>query len=250
MPGTMFQELVSPRAHSSTGKWYTLPLSFVIHTGALAILVVAPLIATDALPAPRLMLEYMMVEPPPLPSPSLPPPRRAEKPASETMNPSVAPVEAPTGIGIEPGIEMTAEPVDTRGLSGVLDGLAQNQITAEPLPVVTPVEPVIPGGHIKPPTRIKDVLPIYPEIARSARVEGVVIIQAIIGVDGRVQSAKVLRSKPLLDQAALEAVRAWEYTPTLLNGRPVPVMMTVTVQFKLTDRFSFLSVFRVEGGNA
>jgi TonB family protein len=56
---------------------------------------------------------------------------------------------------------------------------------------------------------------------------------AIIGTDGKVEDAKVLRSTPLLDEAALEAVRAWEYTPTLLNGRPTPVIMTVTVQFRL-----------------
>ncbi len=55
------------------------------------------------------------------------------------------------------------------------------------------------------------------------------ILEALIGVDGRVADAKVLRSVPLLDQAALDAVRQWEYTPTLLNGAPVPVVMTVTV---------------------
>ena len=75
--------------------------------------------------------------------------------------------------------------------------------------------------------------PIYPAIAQSARVAGVVIIEATIGPNGRVQEAKVLRSIPLLDAAALEAVRQWEFTPTLLNGVPVPVIMTVTVNFTL-----------------
>ena len=89
------------------------------------------------------------------------------------------------------------------------------------------------GGNIKQPTRIKDVKPIYPAIAQSARVQGVVIIEAIIGTNGKVQDAKVLRSIPLLDQAALDAVRQWEYSPTLLNGVPVPVIMTVTVNFTL-----------------
>ena len=63
--------------------------------------------------------------------------------------------------------------------------------------------------------------------------QGVVIIEAIIGADGRVQEAKVLRSIPLLDAAALDAVKQWEYTPTLLNNQPVPVIMTVTVNFTL-----------------
>ena len=83
------------------------------------------------------------------------------------------------------------------------------------------------------PTKTKDVKPVYPPIAQSARVQGVVIIEATIGPDGRVKDAKVLRSIPLLDQAALDAVKQWQFTPTLLNGVPVPVIMTVTVNFTL-----------------
>ena len=75
--------------------------------------------------------------------------------------------------------------------------------------------------------------PVYPSIAQSARVQGVVIVEATIGPDGRVSDARVLRSIPLLDQAALDAVRQWVFTPTLLNGVPVPVIMTVTVNFTL-----------------
>jgi len=89
------------------------------------------------------------------------------------------------------------------------------------------------GGNIKPPQQIKRVNPTYPAIAQSARVQGVVIIEATIGQSGKVTDARVLRSIPLLDQAALDAVRQWEYSPTLLNGVPVAVIMTVTVQFTL-----------------
>jgi protein TonB len=74
---------------------------------------------------------------------------------------------------------------------------------------------------------------VYPRIAQAARVQGVVIIEATIGPTGSVQDARILRSIPLLDAAALEAVRQWEYTPTLLNGMPVPVLMTITVNFTL-----------------
>jgi len=87
------------------------------------------------------------------------------------------------------------------------------------------------GGKIKPPTKIKDVKPVYPAMAQSARIGGVVIIEATIGPDGKVIDTKILRSVPLLDQAALDAVRQWEYTPTLLNGVPAPVVVTVTVNF-------------------
>jgi TonB family protein len=94
-------------------------------------------------------------------------------------------------------------------------------------------QPVRVGGAVKAPTQISKVQPVYPPIALSSRVSGVVILEALIGVDGRVSDAKVLRSIPLLDQAALDAVRQWAYTPTLLNGMPVPIVMTVTVTFML-----------------
>jgi TonB family protein len=93
--------------------------------------------------------------------------------------------------------------------------------------------PVRVGGNIAPPTRTKYVPPDYPPVALSARVQGVVIVEVVIGPDGTVQDVKILRSIPLLDQAALDAVRQWEFTPTLLNGTPVPVIMTATVNFIL-----------------
>ena len=103
-----------------------------------------------------------------------------------------------------------------------------------PLPPPARIDtPIRPGGDIKPPEKIRDVAPIYPPIAQAARSHGTVIIEAVIGVDGRVQDTRVLRSAPLLDEAALAAVRQWLYTPTRLNGQPVSVVMTVTVRFQL-----------------
>ena len=93
------------------------------------------------------------------------------------------------------------------------------------------IAPVRVGGQIRPPTKIKDVKPVYPAIAQSARVGGTVTIEATIGTDGKVTDARVVRSIPLLDQAALDAVRQWEYLPTLLNGVPVPVLATITINF-------------------
>jgi TonB family protein len=87
------------------------------------------------------------------------------------------------------------------------------------------------GGEIKPPKKIKDVKPIYPPIAREAGVAGVVIIEVRIGTDGRVEDGRVLKSIPLLDEAALDAVKQWQFEPTLMNGAPVPLMMTVTINF-------------------
>jgi TonB family protein len=81
--------------------------------------------------------------------------------------------------------------------------------------------------------RTKYVMPEYPTIARANGIQGVVIIEAVIGAEGKVERAQVLRSHPMLEHAALTAVKQWEYTPTLLNDRPTPVIMTVTVQFTL-----------------
>ena len=83
------------------------------------------------------------------------------------------------------------------------------------------------------PTKVHDVAPIYPTIARTAGVEGMVIIEAVIAVDGTVRDARVLRSVTLLDHAALDAVKQWRYAPTRLNGVAVPVIVTVTVHFRL-----------------
>ncbi len=89
------------------------------------------------------------------------------------------------------------------------------------------------GEGIKPPTKIRDVKPVYPPVAAEARVQGVVIVEVRIDEQGRVSDARILRSIPLLDEAALDAVRQWEFTPTLMNGKPVPVIMTATVNFML-----------------
>ncbi len=91
--------------------------------------------------------------------------------------------------------------------------------------------PVRVGGNIPQPKKIRHAAGVLPDDARQAGIQGVVILEIIIGPTGKVQDAKILRSIPLLDQAALEAVRQWEYEPTLLNGTAVPVIMTVTVPF-------------------
>jgi TonB family protein len=98
-------------------------------------------------------------------------------------------------------------------------------------PVMT--APVRVGGNIRPPTKIRDVRPVYPAEALGARVAGIVILEITIDAGGSVTDARVLRGVPMLNDAALDAVKQWQYTPTLLNGTPVPVIMTVTVNFSL-----------------
>ncbi len=90
------------------------------------------------------------------------------------------------------------------------------------------------GAGIREPRKTRHVNPVYPRDAVIARVQGVVILECTISPQGKVVAVKTLRGVPMLDQAAIQAVSQWEYTPTLLNGVPVPVIMTVTVNFKLS----------------
>jgi periplasmic protein TonB len=93
--------------------------------------------------------------------------------------------------------------------------------------------PVKVGGRIQAPAKRRHVNPVYPELARIARVQGAVVLECTIDTTGRVVNARVIRSVPLLDRAALEAVQQWEYEPTRLNGTPVAVILEVTVRFTL-----------------
>ena len=92
--------------------------------------------------------------------------------------------------------------------------------------------PVRVGGAIRNPTKTKNVMPVYPTLARSARVGGTVHVEATIGSNGKVADARVVKSVPLLDQAALDAVNQWEYAPTRVRGVAVPVVITVAVNFQ------------------
>ena len=118
------------------------------------------------------------------------------------------------------------------------DGQAAPLTAPPPPPPPPPADfngqaPVRVGGNIRPPRKLRDVKPFYPEEAKADGVQGVVIIEATIDPTGNVASARVLKSVPALDQAALEAVQQWQYEPTMVNGVAVPVIMTVTVNFTL-----------------
>jgi protein TonB len=93
--------------------------------------------------------------------------------------------------------------------------------------------PVRVGGTIRPPTKISGAAPVYPVAALQARLEGVVVLDATIDARGSVEDLRVVTSAPLFDRAAVDAVRSWRFTPTSLNGVPVPVLLRVTVNFSL-----------------
>ena len=122
-------------------------------------------------------------------------------------------------IGIGPG----GAPVTSNMSFGVVSAPVER-------PAGSP-QPVRVGGTVRPPVKIKDAYPEYPEDAARAGVTGMVILEIIIGPDGTVTDAKILRSIPLLDAAAIAAVKRWVYEPTHLNGVAVPVILTATVNF-------------------
>src|SRR5262245_58384182 len=97
-----------------------------------------------------------------------------------------------------------------------------------------PPAPIRVGGVVRAPQKIFDVRPVYPAAAQAARIDGVVIAELLIGTDGRVQQSRILKSIALLDQAALDAVNQWVFTPTLLDGVAVPILYNVTVSFQLS----------------
>ena len=238
MPRDMFGDVVDPSIKVGSQKWYTVPLSIAAHVFVFAAIIIIPLMATDVLPTPPSMMAFVASPPPPPPPPPPPAPAVAQpKVQPVQVNPNAAPIEAPKEIKPEVSVPSVGEgvPGGVEGgvPGGVIGGVVGGLPSAPPPPPPPPTAPVRVGGNIKQPNKTKDVKPVYPPIAQSARVQGVVIIEAVIGADGRVKEAKVLRSIPLLDQAALDAVKQWQFTPTTLNGVPVPVIMTVTVNFTL-----------------
>jgi protein TonB len=238
MPRDLFGTVTNPPAHIGTRSRLTLPLSLAAHAAALAVLIVVPLVATDVLPLPDEFQPLILVTPeipvePPKPIPPAPTPL-----ATTPVNPDAAPVEAPTSVTPEPPARPPTDIGDVAPgstfSSAVLGTGGDDRVSGlTPPPPPTPRAPVRPGGAITPPTKVHDVAPVYPPTARAALIQGIVIIQATIGVDGRVVNAEVLRPVPFLDQAALDAVRQWRFSPTRLNGEPVAVIMTVTVNFTL-----------------
>jgi protein TonB len=229
----MFNDVVTPSVKMGNKSGYTVVLTMVAEVLVVAILLIAPLMASGILPSPPSMMTYTVTT---IKVPAPPPPPRIEKvvPPSTTSNPDVPPRYVPDGFKPEPPVSETPFESDTPDIGSVPGGGKTDITPPEPPPApAKQVEPVRIGGDIKPPQKVRHVNPVYPPIAQSARVQGIVIIEATIGPDGSVQGARVLRSIPLLDSAALEAVRQWQFTPTLLNKQPVPVVMTVTVQFSL-----------------
>lgn len=222
-------------------RWFMLPVSAAAHVAAFVLTLIVPLATGVEAPTPWPVAgirEFIAVTP-------VPPPPMLRAVAAVANISRAAPTSPPDHIEngpVAPAMGPVVEGLgdDVAAVVGVPEGLSTD---AAPLVVLPPPPPAPetpkayrPGGAIREPRKIQDAAPQYPEIARAARVEGLVILEATIDERGFVTGARVLRSVPLLDGAALAALKQWRYTPTLLNGIPVRVLMTVTFRFSLGDR--------------
>jgi protein TonB len=215
-------------------------LSALVHAAILSTILVTQLLSLGPLPVPRTVLAFSDALPVSIHDIPLPPPARGGPAPSEGTSPAVAPIEAPADIAPERDVSDAQAGHDTTGAHGVETGvvggidLPGNGLQVEP-PPPPPVsrEPIRLHAGMQAPRKIVNVPPHYPPHAQAARVEGTVVLDAVIDPTGRVTDVRVTHSVNLLDQAAVEAVRQWRFTPTLLNGEPVSILLTVTVRFTL-----------------
>ena len=226
-------------------------VSVAVHAVVVGALTVGTLfVVTDSWPEAPTVMAFVADIPAPQPPPPPPPPPapKAPKPPQEaqpTLKAGLlaAPVAAPLGIfpatgmggGEEDGVPGGIEGGIPGGLlGGVVGGLLTEVIPPPPPLPPPPRAPVRIGGDVKAPTLLRRVEPVYPEIAVAASVTGLVILEATVNEQGEVIDVRILRSRPLLDKAATEAVRQWRYSPLLLNGTPWPFVLTVTLRFSIS----------------
>jgi len=226
----------------------SLMVSLCVHAVIICALVVVPLVFFNALQAQEL-LTFLIEPPQPPPAPPAPTPPVA---AAARHSGVTAPFEPPKGIptGIPPAddsVPIVTDPslalLQIPGLEGLgqTNGIGKSFVGLIPDPQI-PQEPKRPTartlvpirvGVLEPSKLIYKVNPVYPPLAVKAHVQGTVILEAVVDEEGSVSTLKILNGHPLLVEAALQAVRQWKYSPTVLNGEPVAVIATVTVVFRL-----------------
>lgn len=239
MSRAFFDQVLVSTPQRRSRSWVTIG-SIVLHVVALGVIFVLPLTAAVVLPGVRMPLPAVMLAS----TTELPPEPVVTPPTAETpsLSPDAAPTVAPDTVSPEvarPAVS-SMPPVpgglpgaaSRAGYAGMLSAGSAGTGLAPPPPPRRQA-PVRVGGDIDAPARISYTAPVYPQVAIAARLEGTVILEATIDAQGVVQNVTVLRSMPMLDRAAIEAVQQWRYTPTRLNGQAVPVIMTVTVTFSL-----------------
>ena len=236
----MFDELVeSSSEKKKTNTGWSVILSAIVQIAGLSILVLIPLIYTQALP--KAMLATLLVAPPPPPPPPPPPVKTIIKPVARLIQSGqlIQPRAIPKDVTVFKEAELPPDVVNNTNQSGVFGGIpgqglmAGNGPAVPPPPKAAPPARIKQGGEVTAASIITQTRPAYPPLARQARIQGTVLLHAIIDKDGQVAKLEVVSGHPLLVQSALEAVRQWRYKPTQLNGEPVEVDTTIQVTFSM-----------------
>ena len=251
----MFELISGDRPQVPRRDTMPLIISSAVHVLVIGTIAAVPLLyMSAAMPEVPDVMAFVVTSLPPPPPPPPPPPAPAAK--KVVTQPEAKPTHVARAVPIQAPAEIINEDFDTEaavddGLpggieggvpggipGGVVGGLLESKIIPPPPPAPLP-EPVVPpalvrvGGAITAPALLRRVAPEYPSIAVNAKVQGIVILEAVVDRQGRVEDVKVLRSVTLLDAAAIAAVRQWRYSPLLLNGQAERFVLTVSVSFSL-----------------
>ena len=243
----MFEDsLIESGGRRGGKRGATTLLSFVLQAILLGILILIPLIYTEALPKQQLMT--FLVAPPPPPPPPPPPAAQQIKVVKQIISeinngqlraPTKIPEkvqmikeeEAPPAAGIGGVVGGVPGGIPGGQMGGVIGGIISSTPVAVPK-VATPQRVRVSQG-VSQGLLIHQVKPTYPPLARQARIQGAVVLQAVIAKDGSIQGLHVVSGHPMLTGSAVEAVKQWRYKPYFLNGEPVEVETVVTVNFTL-----------------
>jgi periplasmic protein TonB len=249
-PDFPFQSLVVSQPLSrATGLFGGLGTSMALHILLIVTVVIVPTLLYEAIPEPGAAVRAFfstpleVAPPPPPPPPPAPAAARVVHPAPvepRALDPTafVAPIEVPDQIKPEDGLDLGVEGGVAGGVEGGVPGGVVGGVVGGllggPAPP-PPVKVVRIGGQIVAPKLVRKVQPVYPAVAAMGRISGIVILEALVDVNGHVKKATPLRGHPLFDEAAVTAVLQWRYKPLLLNGEPTEFILTVTVAFSLSN---------------
>jgi periplasmic protein TonB len=249
----MFEALEGNNRFDAAKRFLALSLSIALHGLAIIMIIVLPLVFLQLVPGSDLLAFLIaapgppLSPPPPIPHPTRPAQVRPEHGRMHLGSADMPPQSMPRGIAefpedppagpIPSGFEGLASGLPG-GLGLVPAGLIGSVIEAMPpmlMPPPTPPKrkPLPIGGKVQEAKLIRKVTPDYPELPRRAHISGAVIMEVVVDEEGNVSEVKVRQGHPLLVEAAVQAVKQWRYSPTLLNGEPVPVVSTVTIIFSL-----------------
>jgi len=240
----MFADSLLESNLDRTNRGWTTLASFAMQTLGVAILLMLPLLYTEGLPKLHLLSVSAPIGPPPGPPPSQAPRGATHQGQSNFVRGVlVPPSEIPLGVHhlVDSSTVEEAPPcaICVSGSTGDITNAnpIPNSIGSGPALLPSPPKPVAHPpriSHMMEGNLIYKVQPVYPPLARSARIQGAVVLRAIISRNGTIENLQTLSGHPMLVGAALDAVRQWRYRPYILNGDPVEVETQVTVNFSLS----------------